>query len=115
MYHIYSFIYFYQGSVHFMHLVLLAAVLCVPSAKSSVLPPQHAFQAHTPVTCHLGSPSGGPTDNGFDIGQLLCLVNADRLCLNRNSLCVLLLSPRVSKSSVVFWLVGELWPSSAAL
>src|SRR5216684_365835 len=115
MYHIYSFIYFYQGSMHSMHLALLATMLCVPSTKSSVLLPQRTFQACMPVTCHLGSPLGGLTNNGFDISQLLCLVDGDGLCLNRNSLCVLLLSPEVSKSSMVFWLVGELWPSSAAL
>src|SRR5258708_17706234 len=115
MYHIYSFIYFYQGSVHSMHLALLTAVLCMPSAKSSVLLPQCTFQVHMPVTCHSGSPSGGPTDDGFDISQPLCLVDGDGLCLNWNSLCVLLLSPEVSKSSLVFWLVGELWPSSTVL
>jgi len=115
MYHIYSLIYFYQGSVHSMHLVLLAAILCVLSAKSSVLPPWHAFQVCMPVTCHSGSPLGGPTDDGFGLSQLLCLVDRDRLCLNQNSLCVLSLSPEVSESSMVFWLVGELWPSSAAL
>ena len=36
MYHIYSFIYFYWGSVHSIHLALLTAMLCVPSAKSPV-------------------------------------------------------------------------------
>src|SRR5258707_15562719 len=115
MYHIYSFIYFYQGSVHSMHLALLTAMLCVPSAKSSVLLPRHTFQACMPVTCHLGSPLGGPTNDGFDISQPLCLVDRDGLCLNQNSLCVLSLSPKVSESSMVFWLVGELWPSSAVL
>src|SRR5258708_18537345 len=115
MYHIYSFIYFYQGSVHFMHLVLLTTVLCVPSTKSSVLPPQYAFQVCMPVTCHLGSPSGGLTNNGFNISRPLCLVDRDELCLNWNSFCVLSLLPKVSESSMVFWLVGELWPSSTAL
>src|SRR5216684_632168 len=81
MYHIYSFIYFYQGSMHSMHLVLLTTMLCVPSAKSSVLLPRHAFQAHMPVTCHSGSPLGGLTDDGFGLGQPLCLVDGDGLCL----------------------------------
>ncbi len=39
------------------------------------LPPQRAFLVRVPVTRHLGSHMGSSADKGFDIGQLLALVD----------------------------------------